>query len=345
MQLQHLPIALHCVLVVALRSSVLCALVLLGGRSLYAQTPAPSTPAPSPPVEDALQGLFALDPVAHGAWLYHEFCYRCHGDYGEARQGAENDLARVLDLMINGTVDMAAMSVEAGGTLTRGEIDAIAAYIARWEEMDAPPPLPLAMDEAIAARYPERTGQGSMTTDLAGDLERGAALFAQHCVVCHGATGEGGIGATLDKEWAVDWPDRTVRRTIAHGVPRSAMIAWSQARGGPLREQEIADLTLYVLSLSPQAEIPGFLPAAATPAVTTNQDAVPTATPAAIVAATVVPEEPVRQEGPTAAAETVELPTAAAPAPPTRSLTLILGLGAAVLAMVTFMAYAAWRQR
>ncbi len=306
----------------------LCLLFLLNiaiGRPLHATEAQPLRQAPPEP---ALDGLFALDPVAHGAWLYHDFCYRCHGDYASARQGAENDPQRVLDLMLEGTVGMAAMSQAAGGPLTRTEIDAIAAYIQRWESLGASPPLPLAVDDAIAARWPERNAARDEASYLAGDLERGARLFTQHCVVCHGATGEGGVGAPLATEWTVDWPDRTVRRTISHGIPRSAMIAWSQGRGGPLDEQEIADLTLYVLSLSPQAQIPGFLPEAATPPALPQPGTSPSATsspatPSAAQAAQATP----------APSDTATLPRSK----------LVIGLGVGVIAMLLVLALGAWR--
>ncbi len=294
-------------------------------QPLYA---AETQPLRQEPPEPALDGLFALDPVAHGAWLYHDFCYRCHGDYASARQGAENDPQRVLDLMLEGTVGMAAMSQAAGGPLTQREIDAIAAYIQRWEAIGAPPPVPRAVNDAIAARWPERTASGDEAFHPAGDLARGATRFAQHCVVCHGATGEGGVGAPLAKEWTVDWPDRTVRRTISHGIPRSAMIAWSRARGGPLDDQAIADLTLYVLSLSPQAEIPGFLPATATPAGLPQ----PATSPSAIgSSATPHATQPAQAAQAPSHAET----------PPRSGLVISLSLG--VMAMLLALAWGTWR--
>ena len=48
-------------------------------------------------------------------------------------------------------------------------------------------------------------------------------------------------------------PDLAIRQTIANGVPGSVMPAWAQANGGPLSEQDINDITLFILSLKPQA--------------------------------------------------------------------------------------------
>jgi mono/diheme cytochrome c family protein len=74
-------------------------------------------------------------------------------------------------------------------------------------------------------------------------------LFDQNCVVCHGDQGQGRVGAALAKDWSGIRPDLTVRSTIAGGVANTLMPAWSQARGGPLSEAEIDDLTSYVLTL------------------------------------------------------------------------------------------------
>lgn len=89
--------------------------------------------------------------------------------------------------------------------------------------------------------------RGSAQTS-GGDVELGARLFAENCAVCHGASGEGRVGATLSKDWPSIRPDLTVRNIIANGVPGSPMPAWSEANGGPLSEEEIDGLVAYILT-------------------------------------------------------------------------------------------------
>ncbi|GAB4564146.1 MAG: hypothetical protein Kow0047_13650 [Anaerolineae bacterium] len=79
-------------------------------------------------------------------------------------------------------------------------------------------------------------------------IELGARLYAENCVVCHGERGEGRVGATLAKNWPSIRPDLRIRETIADGVPGSPMPAWSQAKGGPLTDEEIDALVAYILS-------------------------------------------------------------------------------------------------
>ncbi|GAB4541017.1 MAG: c-type cytochrome [Anaerolineae bacterium] len=79
-------------------------------------------------------------------------------------------------------------------------------------------------------------------------LEAGARLYAENCAVCHGASGEGRIGAELSRDWPSIRPDLRVKTVIEEGVSGSPMPAWSQENGGPLTDEEIEALTLYILS-------------------------------------------------------------------------------------------------
>jgi len=79
-------------------------------------------------------------------------------------------------------------------------------------------------------------------------LETGAQLFAENCAVCHGAHGEGRVGATLAKDWPSIRPDLTVKSTISNGIDNTVMPAWSQKNGGPFSDDQIDALTQYILS-------------------------------------------------------------------------------------------------
>ncbi len=76
----------------------------------------------------------------------------------------------------------------------------------------------------------------------------GAQIYAQNCAVCHGAEGEGRVGATLSKDWPSIRPDLVTKDTIAKGVVGSPMPAWSQENGGPLSNEQIDAVVYYILS-------------------------------------------------------------------------------------------------
>lgn len=79
---------------------------------------------------------------------------------------------------------------------------------------------------------------------------RGAALFAQYCVQCHGEDGKatGRIGLPLntpqnqtDDEIAWEQREPVLRRTIERGRGQN-MPAWHQSEQGPLNDEQVTDL-------------------------------------------------------------------------------------------------------
>jgi mono/diheme cytochrome c family protein len=79
-------------------------------------------------------------------------------------------------------------------------------------------------------------------------LEEGAQIYAENCAVCHGADGQGRVGATLAKDWPSIRPDLRIKTTIENGIAGTPMVAWSQANGGPLSTEQIDTLVAYILS-------------------------------------------------------------------------------------------------
>ena len=113
-------------------------------------------------------------------------------------------------------------------------------------------------------------------------LTRGASDYEQYCASCHGITGEGGVSAgapqinnlptTLKEQGRLDGPTgiivkygsiaNFVEATITSGVKGTAMPTWSNRLGGPLRDDQINNIAMYVESLwaqegTPQPNISG----------------------------------------------------------------------------------------
>jgi cytochrome c oxidase cbb3-type subunit 3 len=99
-----------------------------------------------------------------------------------------------------------------------------------------------------------------------GDPERGGRLFVQNCAVCHGVDGQGRIGANLHNFPGIE-VSAAISQTIRQGVPGSVMPAWGEANGGPLSEQDIADITAYIIGAFGGTESLAPLPTYQPPAI------------------------------------------------------------------------------
>jgi mono/diheme cytochrome c family protein len=132
------------------------------------------------------------------------------------------------------------------------EIEAIVNYIMVWEQFDAPPALP-------AAVLVEPTPDPAASTPIPlpefplveGDPVRGAEIYAQQCVECHGPAGAGGVGPRLARRWLSVRPDLTIKSVVKQGVPGTLMSAWDQGAGGPLNGEDVDNVVALILSWAP----------------------------------------------------------------------------------------------
>ena len=189
--------------------------------------------------------------LKQGAELYTHNCLVCHGEQGKGRVGAtlaknwpsirpDLELKNIISTGVPGS-PMPAWSDAKGGPLSTAQIEAIAAYILTWESGE---PFQYVPEVQPTARPPI-----TALPEVEGNPNNGAVLFDHNCAMCHGANGQGRIGAKLSKDWSGIRPDLSVKATISNGVSGSPMPAWSQEKGGPLSEAEINDLTAFILTL------------------------------------------------------------------------------------------------
>ena len=213
----------------------------------------------------ALAGLFVLvagsrvasaqepnqEQLELGGQVYAENCAVCHGVDGQGRVGAtlaKNWPSIRPDLRVRAVIEtgiagspMPAWSQANGGPLTTEEIEALVVYILSWETGGERyiPPTPTLGPRPVISPVP----------NVPGDPNHGALLYEQNCAVCHGANGEGRIGARLGRVWSSIRVDLRLESSIANGIEGSPMPAWGLANGGPLSEAEIGDLVAYILTL------------------------------------------------------------------------------------------------
>ncbi len=127
---------------------------------------------------------------------------------------------------------------------------------------------------AIGINEPDRMDTFDSATD-ARSIEEGAILFENNCVGCHGVQGRGiaGVAPALnDYDFFVNRLDELnfsgslrsyISGAVAAGRPvmsaewPAPMPTWGQAYGGPLREDQIEDLTSFILNWEAEAVAAG----------------------------------------------------------------------------------------
>jgi len=98
-------------------------------------------------------------------------------------------------------------------------------------------------------------------------LELGQQLYAQNCTICHGDFGEGGPNPALPgdiiapistTEYLKTRDDTTLRAILAQGQPNFGMSPFSTAFGGPLDDDEIDAIVMYLRSweANPPVDLP-----------------------------------------------------------------------------------------
>lgn len=223
------------------------------------RTVKPVAPTPTPLPPDLVLAL-ASNPVARGAWLYAQNCYRCHQDYATARMGSTLDPDTVERTIKGGKVgsNMPAFAISEGGPLRSADIKLIVNYIEAWERLGVTPALPAAVRNTMVQPLdPAMLLPIALPTAplVAGNAADGALLYRAYCAVCHGDAGQGGSGPDLTRVSASIRPDLTLQATIAQGVPGTTMTGWARTHGGPLAAPEIDDVVAYLLTLPPAPTI------------------------------------------------------------------------------------------
>jgi mono/diheme cytochrome c family protein len=134
----------------------------------------------------------------------------------------------------------------------------------------------------VGINEPARMQEFTASYD-ARSIENGAVIFDSTCSGCHGPQGQGiqGVGPALNTPelfngerlaemgWSGSLED-FVELTVAAGRPSvtdwpAAMPTWSQEYGGPLRPDEVKDVTNYVLNWEETALAGEVLEAAEAP--------------------------------------------------------------------------------
>jgi mono/diheme cytochrome c family protein len=89
----------------------------------------------------------------------------------------------------------------------------------------------------------------AQASQTAAQVAAGGQLWSLNCAECHGTTGQGVSAPALNsQQFLGSVSDQQIRGIIAGGVPGTPMPAWLADYGGPLTEQQIEALVVYLRS-------------------------------------------------------------------------------------------------
>lgn len=122
-----------------------------------------------------------------------------------------------------------------GAQLDKEEATLLTAYLATYFHPEAGP---------VVAMPAAPSGQEAGAAPTHGGVAaRGATLYKQNCLPCHGEAGSGGVGPKLARNPILNQADR-FRTTVSQG--RGAMPPW----GAVLQPQDIADIHAWLVTLA-----------------------------------------------------------------------------------------------
>lgn len=180
------------------------------------------------------------DQVTDFALLYQTNCQACHGVNGKqgmavslanaaylAYAGKEH-IAQVTANGIGGSL-MPAFASNAGGLLTDQQIEVLAnGIVAHWG------------NTAVLRGAVPPTYESSAT----GDPHAGEALYRADCLRCHAP----GPSSILDPAYLALVSNGGLRTLLVAGKPQGGMPDWRGYPGGPLNDQQLADLISFMVS-------------------------------------------------------------------------------------------------
>ncbi len=180
------------------------------------------------------------DEVTKFEALYQRNCQACHGKDG--RNGMAVSLGNpayiayagprhIAEITANGIGGslMPAFATNTGGSLTDQQIQILAdVIVSGWGN-------PGALQGAAPPPY---------ESHATGDAAAGQALYRSDCLRCHAA----GAKSILDSNYVALVSNGGLRTLIVAGKPAEGMPDWRGYPGGPLQDQQIADLVAFMVS-------------------------------------------------------------------------------------------------
>lgn len=111
----------------------------------------------------------------------------------------------------------------------------------------------LVVFQIYVVREPTRI-QEQAAADHAAMIAGGEVLYAENCASCHGENGQGANGPALNSRELLGLiSDEALFSLTRTGVPGTGMPAWGQAFGGPITDEQVEQLVVYIRAWEPDA--------------------------------------------------------------------------------------------
>jgi mono/diheme cytochrome c family protein len=198
------------------------------------------------------------DPVTLGAWLFRDNCTRCHRDYGKAQLAQQYDGRSALIKAIGNNGCNINWSRQHGGPWGKPELEALADYMLKWEELQSEPALPeLPPARLEASSQTKAQPQQEQSTRPEYDLDavqlpaalqqlvsqnpiaHGGLLYTHNCHRCHLAYEKARMGRGLSST--------VIERFVTEGKTSTQMRPFAQVLGGQLSTKEIRAIVAYIV--------------------------------------------------------------------------------------------------
>jgi len=213
------------------------------------QATPPTTPAPS------------VDLVAKGKGIFTSTCAMCHGESRDKVPTCQlanpewlnqKGFAGVVKDVTEGKPPMMpAWGKDKGGPLSADDILAVVTYLwnaAGLGEGQGGQGSPVAGSGTtpVSSAQPTAT-PASLPQALVPGAQVGKQIFTSTCIFCHGATGlnipQCPIGS---REWLSNMSQEGLMGRIRRGKSSAGMPTWGEAFGGPLNDNQILSVALYL---------------------------------------------------------------------------------------------------
>ncbi|MBI4312875.1 MAG: c-type cytochrome [Chloroflexi bacterium] len=208
-----------------------------------------AAPAPGP--------VLTAEAVAKGKARFMGTCIMCHGEtrdkvptckLADADWLKAKTFQGVVTAITNGKPPMMpTWGKSKGGTLSDEEIQEVAAFL--WTEAGLGK-----VGEAVAsavikepAAAPAPAAPPVPARPFTVSAESGKDIYMSTCVFCHGQDGFGKRPCPLgSREWLSNMSEEGLMTRIRNGKPSVGMPTWGKAYGGPLSDDQIKAVTLFL---------------------------------------------------------------------------------------------------